>query len=195
MTALIQSSPIIGPLLADAGTVPLLSDSSLVPILVNTPEEDRHSNIESVPCDVDMVLNEQSGKVNTYLLRHNDLPPPKDELPMTKVAINGRRWSSFDPAAPAWSARRSNTTSSYSVSEAISIGADPNAMLTTAVANQALHHRKSVIRHSVVEPSKSEADERLHELRNSTTKASLVMKRGTLFSSLSMVDTPDTTNS
>jgi hypothetical protein len=175
MTAFIQSSP---------GLIPTLADSSLIPSmfeelgLSNVMEEDPEL-MESVneQAEIEKVANMSSSSI--YMNGTFDTKRP---------TYRGSIWSSTSSTSVdtfVYGSRRSSLPASKSLSSASEMSID-SVLMSPLAANRAIY-RKSLLRHSIVSDTQmgsnnnNNNDSNKNDLRNSTTSASLVMKRGTLF--------------
>jgi hypothetical protein len=177
MTAFLYSSP---------GLLPTFADSSLVPSLggdlglSNVIEEDPEL-IESIneQAEIEKAANISSPSVSkTGELDHN------------RSSYRGSVWSSSNPAVDTYfsGSRRSSLPTSKSLSSNSESSFD-SVLMSPLAANRAIY-RKSLLRHSIVADTQMGNNNNnnskshnlnMNDLRSSTTSASLVMKRGTLF--------------
>jgi hypothetical protein len=166
MTAFIQSSP---------GLVPSLSDPSNLPdfCLSTVPEESNNVLTESILTSMEQHMNQQlemdreiaASMSSSSIFMNNN----------SKSLPDYREESNSNP-------RRSSLPVSISSSSPATIGT--NGIISPLAANRVIY-RQSLLRRSVVADLKDQmaVDIDSEEMRSSA-RASLVMKRGTLFSSI-----------
>lgn len=173
MTAFIQSSP---------GLLPTFADPSLIPsmpgdlVLSDVMEEEDPELLESA--------NEQ-----TEIEKAANMSLPSismtGEFETNRPVYRGSIWSSASPTMDSYlsGSRRSSLPLSKSLSSSSQTSID-SVLMSPLAASRAIY-RKSLLRHSVVADTQmgsNNSNLNMSDLRSSTTtSASLVMKRGTLF--------------
>ena len=169
MTAFLRSSPGLVPALSDPELLPVLSDFSLgLPHVVEEEHEsEMHDDVEASH-SVETIVRESTESETSVFLHSVADAPQEASVGVASVENASLRWSTLD-------LRLTSSQTPLSASEPV-LGLS-NSMFSPLAANRHIY-RQSLMRHS--ETVRMEVDERRRDLRNSQTKASLSMKRGTL---------------
>lgn len=187
MTALLRSSPGLVPTLSDPDIIPSLSGFSLGLPLVD--EEENEGETLELSLQAEDSVRESAEPVGDCVFVHRDVEASETEAGVT---IDGSenppedvsmRWSALDRTALSSDGPRLTASlSPLSVSEPINHRAySASASMFSPLAANRHIYRQTLIRHSVVDTTRQEVEERLRDMRNSKTNAGLSMKRGTLF--------------
>jgi hypothetical protein len=177
MTAFIQSSPGLVPALADPAKLPDFNLSTVAEEDNNLPAESILSNMEQhkhQQMDVESEVLASMSSSSVFMDNENNSLT-------TQTEYGGSLWSSLTVGEITSNLRRSSLP--ITSSSPATIGT--NGIVSPLAANRAIY-RQSLLRRSVVADLKDEmpADVESDEMRSST-RASLVMKRGTLFPPIS----------
>lgn len=179
MTAFLRSSPGLTPTLSDPEFIPCLSGFSLG--LPHVLEEEHESEMVEESVKADNGARESTGPKGARVFSLSDVAASMtdagdamvgNENPPKDVSM---RWSTLDRAA-------SSSGGPLSASEPViptSFSASAS-MFSPMAANRQIY-LQSLLRHSMVDGTRAEVEERLKDGRNSKTNASLSMKRGALF--------------
>ena len=172
MTVFIQSSP---------GLLPTFSDPTLIPGLSGL------SNVMEEDPDILESINEQQ-EIEKAAEMSSSFTFTNGDADTTRPNYRGSIWSSSAPFMDAKfsGSRRTSLPGSKSLSSGSDYSLDSSLLMSPLAANRAIY-RQSLLRHSVVAETQMgghhSKQSTPNDLRSSTTSASLVMKRGTLFSS------------
>lgn len=173
MTAFIQSSP---------GLIPTLADSSLIPTMC---EEFGLSNVMEEDPDL-LESNNEQAEIEKVANMSSSSIFMNETIDTKRAPYRGSIWSSSSTSVDTfvYGPRRSSLPPSKSLSSTSGTSID-SVLMSPLAANRAIY-RKSLLRHSVVSDTQmgsigSSNDSKMIDLRSSTTSASLIMKRGTLF--------------
>jgi Ca2+-binding EF-hand superfamily protein len=187
MAAFLRSSPGLTPALSDPNFVPSLPGFSLG--LSDVLEVEHESEMLEVPSRAEDGACESTGPTEVSVSALSDVAVPKNETGGSMVDSGNppndvsMRCSALDRAASSSGGPRlTDSLSPLSVSEpVIPTALSASASLFSPLAANRHIFCQSLIRHSMVDTTRIEVEERLKDIRSSKTNASLSMKRGTLF--------------
>jgi Ca2+-binding EF-hand superfamily protein len=187
MTAFLRSSPGLVPTLSDPDTIPGLSGFSLG--LSDVVEEENESEMFEAPLKAENGVHEsiEHSEASVFVLSDVEVPKTDASGPMVgsdnppedvSMRLSGLDLSAFRAGGP----RLTTSLNPLSASEPVipSAFSASSSMFSPLAANRHIY-RQTLVRHSAVDATRVEVEERLRDMRNSKTNASLSMKRGTLF--------------